>query len=256
MGAMASTRPPGAGSLTFAVSGGNPRVDLEVRADEDGTFVADVLTERSLAQPPPVRLGSFRGRLPAATVTALSAVAAASLGADASRGPIDVPPGAVVRLVSADGGTRVPAVGEEADLAALDRAIAEAAAGALEAPVSAIVAEARAGDGAAVLALTATGTEPFRLLLFASDIPGYWARTWIDTPEGQRHLEPEVVERLVAAGTVPDGATDLAPGSEAVLPLPEGSTTGSTGGFIVWRAGDGPERRIVTGSWSLAAPRP
>jgi hypothetical protein len=254
MGATPSTDPSGGRSLTFAVSGGNPRVDLAVRADEDGSFVADVLTERSLAQSPPVRLGSFRGRLPAATIDALAAVAAASLGPAGSAGPVDVPPGAVVRLVSAGGATPVPAVGEETDLAALDRAIAEAAASALGDPVSAILTEAREGDGGPVLALKATGTEPFRLLLFASDIPGYWARTWIDTPAGQRHLELEAVERLVAAGTVADGPADLAPGSEAVLPLPEGATAGSTGGFIVWRAGQGPERRIVTGSWSLAAP--
>ena len=147
-----------------------------------------------------------------------------------------------------------PAVGEETELAALDQAIAEAAAGALEEPVAAIVAEARHGDDGPVLALTTTGTEPFRLLLFASDIPGYSARTWIDTPAGQQHLDVEAVERLVAAGTIPDGPADLPPGSEAVIPLPAGAEAGSTGGFIVWRAGQGHERRIVTGSWSLPAP--
>ena len=239
--------------LTFAVSGGNPRVDLSLRVDEDGAFVADVLTERSLAQSPPVRLGAFRGRLPASTLDALEGVVAASLEPAAPPGPVGYPPGAVVRLVSAGGGAPVPAVGEETELAALDHAIAEAAAGALADPVAAIVAEARHGDDGPVLALTTTGTEPFRLLLFASDTPGYSARTWIDTPAGQQHLDVEAVERLVAAGTIPDGPADLPPGSEAVIPLPAGAKAGSTGGFIVWRAGQGPERRIVTGSWSLPA---
>jgi len=237
--------------LTFAVSGGNPRVDLALRVDDDGGFVADVLTERSLAQAPPVRLGAFRGRLPAPTLAALTKVVAASLEPAASSGPAGYPPDTVVRLVSAGGDAPVPAVGEETELAALDKAIAEAAAGALADPISAIIAEARDHDGGPVLMLTATGTEPFRLLLFASDIPGYWARTWIDTPSGQQHLEIETMQRLVAEGTVPDGPADLSPGSEAVIPLPDGSTAGSTGGFIAWRAGQGHERRIVTGSWSL-----
>ena len=51
------------------------------------------------------------------------------------------------------------------------------------------------------------------------------------------------------AGTIPDGPADLPPGSEAVIPLPAGAKAGSTGGFIVWRAGQGHE--LVTGSWSL-----
>ena len=241
------------GPLTFAVSGGNPRVDLSVRADRDGLFIADVLTEWSLAQTPPARLGAFRGRLPAATLEALEKVAAASVEAAGSEAPAGYPPGAVVRLVSAAGAGPVPAVGAEAELAALDESIAEAVKVALSDPVSAIVAEAREGDGGPVLGLTARGSEPFRLVLFASDIPGYWARTWLDTPAGQDHLAFEVVERLVAAGTIPDGTSDLAPGSTAVLPLPEGAAAGSTGGFIVWRAGEGRERRILTGSWSLPA---
>ena len=70
-----------AGPLTFAVTGGEPRVDLSLRMDVDGAFIADVMTERSLAQPPPIRLGSFRGRLPAATrETLASQVNTADLG--------------------------------------------------------------------------------------------------------------------------------------------------------------------------------
>jgi hypothetical protein len=239
--------------LTFGVSGGNPRVDLALRVDEDGAFVADVLTERSLAQTPPAHLGAFRGRLPASTLDALAAVAAASVAPAATSGPVGYPPGAVVRLVSSGEAAPAPAVGEETELAALDQAIAKAAADALADPIAAIVAEARDGDDGPVLAFRATGTKPFRLLLFASDIAGYSARTWIDTPAGQQHLDAEVVQRLAAAGTIPDGPEDLAPGSEAVIPLPAGSKAGSTGGFIVWRAGKGHERRIVTGSWSLPA---
>ena len=127
-------------SLTFAVSGGNPRVDLSLRADADGSFVADVLTERSLAQTPPIRLGAFRGRLPASTLDALAGVVAASLEPAAAPGPVGYPPGTVVRLVSAGGAPPVAAVGEETELAALDQAIAEAVTGALADPVSAIVA--------------------------------------------------------------------------------------------------------------------
>jgi hypothetical protein len=239
------------GPLTFAVSGGNPRVDLGLRVDDDGSFVADVLTDWSLAQTPPARLGAFRGRLATATLDELGSLARASIEAAASAGPAGYPPGAIVRLVSAGGAAPVPAVGDEADLSALDRAIAEAVGRALADPVAAIAAEAREGHAGPELALTASGSEPFRLLLFASDIPGYWARTWVDTPDGQQHLEVEVVEGLVAAGSVPEGPVDLAPGSEAVIPLPAASSAGSTGGFIVWRRGEGHERRIVTGSWSL-----
>lgn len=241
------------GRLTFGVSGGEPRVDLSLRVDPDGAFLADVLTERSLAQSPPIRLGSFRGRLPAETREALAAVVAASVAAGASSDPATYPQGTVVRMVSAGSAAAVPAVGDEAQLAALDRAIAEAVTSALADPVAAVVAEAREGDDGPVLALQGIGDEPFRLLLFASDVPGYWARTWIDTPAGQQHLEYEAVQALVGTGAITDGPVELAPGSEAVLPLPAGAEPGSNGGFIVWRAGKGPERRIVTGSWSLPA---
>jgi hypothetical protein len=239
--------------LTFGVSGGNPRVDLGLRVDADGAAVVDVLTERSLAQPAPARLGAFRGRLPAATLETLAAVVAASGERAAPSAPGVLPPGSIVRLVAAGGDAPVPAVGDEAQLAGLDRAIAAAAAAALGDPVAAIVAEARQGDDGPVLALTAIGSEPFRLLVFASDTPGYWARTWIDTAAGQDQLAHASVAALVAAGTLPDGPVDLAPGAELRIPLPAAATAGSTGGFIAWRAGRGFERRIVTGSWSLPA---
>lgn len=240
--------------LVFAVSGTSPRVDLALRADEDGTFVVDVMTERSLAQQPPARLGRFRGRLPASTLDALAGVVMASRArGPAAAGSVELTPGAVVRLIAEDGEPPVPAVGGEAALAVLDREIAEAAAGALATPVGAIVAQAREGDDGPSLVLTATGNEPFRLLLFASDTPGYWARTWIDTATGQEQLAYETVERLVAAGAIPDGSVDLLPGTEITIPLPSGAGPGSAGGFIAWRAGRGHERRIVTGSWSLPA---
>jgi hypothetical protein len=236
--------------LVFAVSGGSPRVDLALRAEADGSAVVDVLTEWSLAQPAPVRLGSFRARLPSSTLDALAAVVAASRER-ATPGPAGLPPGTVVRLVSAGGEPRVSAVGEEAQLAALDSAIAKAAADALADPIAAIVAEARMDDAGPVLTLKASGDEPFRVLLFASDTPGYWARTWIDTAVGQEQLAYEDVERLVAAGAIPDGPVDLSPGSEITIPLPAAALPGSAGGFIAWRAGRGPERRIVSGSWAL-----
>ncbi len=149
----------------------------------------------------------------------------------------------------------MPAVGGEERLAVLDREIAEAAASALANPVGAIVAEARDHDDGPVLALTSTGPEPFRLLLFASDTPGFWARTWMDTATGQEQLAHEAVARLVAAGAIPDGPADLLPGDAITIPLPSGAEPGSAGGFIAWRAGQGPERRIVTGSWALAPTR-
>ncbi len=238
--------------LTFAVSGTSPRVDLSLRVEEGGSFVVDVMTERSLAQPPPARLGSFRGRLPASTLDMLAAVVIASRDrGPAAAAPMELPPGAVVRLVAEDGGLPVPAVGGEARLAGLDREIAEAAVSALATPVGAIVAEARDDNDGPVLALTSTGPKPFRLLLFASDTPGFWARTWIDTPTGQDQLAHEAVARLVAAGAIPDGPVDLQPDDAITIPLPPGAEPGSAGGFIAWRAGQGPERRIVTGSWAL-----
>ena len=175
-------------------------------SEEDGGFIVDVMTERSLAQQPPARLGSFRGRLPASTLDVLAAVVIASRDRAPSVAPGQLPPGAVVRLVAEDGEPSVPAVGGEERLAVLDREIAEAAASALANPVGAIVAEARDHDGGPVLALTSTGPEPFRLLLFASDTPGFWARTWIDTATGQEQLAHEAVARLVAAGSHPGRA--------------------------------------------------
>jgi len=241
--------------LTFGVSGGNPRVDLAMRVEADGSAVVDVLTVWSLAQPSPARLGAFRGRLPTATLEALATVAAASR----ERGPSGLfagPPGTVVRMVSAGGERPVLAIGDEARLAALDRDIAEAAVGALADPIAAIVAEARTGDGGPVVALRAIGMEPFRLLLFASDTPGFWARTWIDTAAGQQPLDFEDVQRLVAAGAIPDGPIDLAPGSEVRLPIPAGAAPGSAGGYIAWRRGTGPERRAVSGAWVLPGTAP
>ena len=175
-----------------------------MRVEADGSALVDVLTVWSLAQPSPARLGAFRGRLPAATLEALATVAAASRER-APSGPFAGPPGTVVRMVSAGGERPVLAIGDEARLAALDRDIAEAAMGALADPIAAIVAEARTGDGGPVIALRAIGMEPFRLLLFASDTPGFWARTWIDTAAGQQPLDFEDVQRLVAAGAIPDG---------------------------------------------------
>ncbi len=242
--------------LVFAVSGASPKVDLTLRVQEDGSFVVDVMTERSLAQQPPARLGSFRGRLPAATLDTLAAVIISSRDrGPAAAAPVGLPPGAVARLVSAGEEAPVPAVGEEALLTSLDQQIAEAASSALADPVAAIVAEAREGGEGPMLALTATGSEPFRLLLFASDTPGFWVRTWIDTPAGQEQLAYEAVERLVTAGAIPDGPVDLQPGGEITVPLPSGAEPGSAGGFIAWRAGQGPERRIVTASWALAPTR-
>jgi hypothetical protein len=237
--------------LTFAVTAANPRVDLSLRAGDDGRFVVDVLTEWSLAQQPPAILGRFRGRLPPSTLARLAAVVAASRERDPGGAPPVLAPDAVVRSVSSGGESPVPAVGEASLLSALDREVADAVAGALTDPVAAIVAEARIGDGGPVLALRATGGEPFRLLLFASDTPGFWARTWLDTSAGPEHLEFEAIAGLVAAGAIPDGPVDLAPGAAIDIPLPPGAASGAAGGFIVWRAGEGPERRIVTGSWAL-----
>ncbi|MEI7742430.1 MAG: hypothetical protein WCK58_01635 [Chloroflexota bacterium] len=244
--------------LTFGVSGGYPRVDLALRVEADGSALVDVLTAWSLAQPSPARLGAFRGRLPGATIEALAAVASASRerALSAPSAPFAGPPGTVVRMVSAGGERPVPAVGDESRLAALDRDIAAAAAAALADPIAAIVAEARTGDGGPVLALRAIGTEPFRLLLFASDTPGFWARTWIDTAAGQQPLEFEDVERLVAAGAITAGPIELEPGSEVLLPIPAGAAHGSAGGYIAWRRGTGPERRIVSGAWALPGAAP
>lgn len=133
--------------LTFAVAGANPKVDLSLRVAEDGAFVVDILTERSLAQRPPARLGAFRGHLPAAVVEQLAAVVAASRAAAGAGPPPMLPPGTVVRLVGAAGEPAVLAIGQEGELAALDEAIEAAAVSALADSVAAVTAEARPGAG-------------------------------------------------------------------------------------------------------------
>jgi hypothetical protein len=239
--------------VTFSVSGSNPRVDLSLRAAEDGTFIVDVLTETSLGQRPPARLGAFRGRLQPETLERLAGVAAAARTA-ASAPPPELPLGSVVRLVSVGTEAAVVPVGEERDLAALDELVADAAIKALADPVAAVMVEARPSESGAEVAISASGTEAFRLLLYAADIAAYWVRVWADTPKGPAYLPYDDVVRLVTAGSIPEGTVELAPGETITIPLPPGVTRpGGTGGFIFWRAGHGPERRIVAGTWMLPA---
>ena len=244
--------------VTFSVSNSRPPVDLSLRAAEDGSFVVDILTQASLAQRLPVRLGAFRGRLAPETLARLVGVAAASrAAAAASAAAPTLPMGSVPRLISVGAESRVLAVGEERDLAALDNLIAEAAAAALADPIAAVTVEARFASAGPELAITASGTEAFRLLLYATDIAGYCVRVWAEKPAGDADLPVETVEDLVKAGSIPEGTFELAPGASVTVPLPPEVAgpvgAGTTGGFMFWRAGHGPERRRVAGTWMLPA---
>jgi len=62
--------------IRYAVHGGLPAVDLAVEVAADGAFLLDLLTEASLAQRQPARLGRFAGRLKPTLATRLARWAA------------------------------------------------------------------------------------------------------------------------------------------------------------------------------------
>ncbi len=256
--------------VRYAVHGGHPRVDLELEVAADGSCDVHVLTGWFPPQEPgPLRLGRFAGTLDQRTTSALAALvtgAGAEAPTGADTGPHGAqdggppPPGAVARLVAAASEAlhAVPGPAPE-----LDDAMVATATAALAHPVAGVeVTAGRAGHGTpdhagAFLRLTGLGTAPFPLLLSAPEPPGYWVRVWRDDPGepgGRVHLPAADVTALVAAGSIPSGVRELAPGSSVYVPLPgvDDDPTGAwTGGFVCWRAGTGPERRQVTGAWAL-----
>lgn len=233
--------------LRYAVHGGAPRVDLDLTITADAAVVVDVLTESSLPQRPPTRLGRFSGTVPAPVLDDLAAWAQ-----NARRLPeSQAGPSGVVRMLGTGTDPLLP-VAPDDHLAAIEQTLAAAAAAALATPTAAVEVGVDTGAGTERLAIRGLGSQPFRLLLFARDIPGYWARVWRDdsAAEGGRvTLRFEELEALIDRGDAPEGVIDLRPDATVTLPLPPG--TGTTGGFTFWRAGAGAERRIVAGTWAL-----
>jgi hypothetical protein len=235
--------------VRYGVGGGRPRIDLSVTVAADGTAEFDILSEESLPQSPPLRLGSFVGQIDAATTASLAGWAskAGLLPDDAV-----LPPGSVNRTVSlAEGPSRT--LRPEAVNDALEATLAAAATAALAHPAAAVeISAERAGE----LRIRSIGERPFRLVLFDGATAGYWVRVWRYDPQavdGRSWLGYESVAALVDSGHIPEGVVELTSSTAVVLPLPPGSA--DTGGFMFWRAGTGPERRLITGSWTISDQR-
>src|SRR5258708_13071530 len=124
----------------YAVSGGTGQVDLTLDIAEDGSLAVEVLTESSLPQRHPVRLGRFAGRLEPALVGALSEWAS-TLEASTSDDVGTLSYGTVSRLVSTG---RVSSIVADDIPRDLEEALATAAEQALAQPVAA--GEGRAAD--------------------------------------------------------------------------------------------------------------
>jgi hypothetical protein len=239
--------------IRYAVQGGSARIDLALEVAADGSAAVDVLTESSLPQGHPVRLGRFAGRLPADLLASLATWAGGEDTRAGMAGP--VPLGTVARLLTVGGQDSV-LLDPASVPAGLEEALAAAAAASLAEPVAAVeVGVAEAGQ----LRIHGLGTQPSALLLFALDVPGFWIRIWREDPSapgGQAYLPYEAVEALVKAGKLAEGPLDLAPGASLSLPLPapvqmQGEATNAEphGGFMFWRRGKGLERRLLIGTW-------
>lgn len=232
--------------IRYSVQGGSLRVDLALVVAEDATLVVEVFTGASLPQSPPQRLGRFAGRLPEADLATLAAWAPGAAAAPAPSTP--VAHGTVERYLTVGGRGPVSLAGAELP-PGLEESLATAAAASLDEPIAAVEISARSGH----LRIEGLGPQSLPILLFARDIPGYWLRVWREDNGRQEYLPYEAVEQLATAGDLPEGDVALAAGQHVAVPLPPGSpTTGATpatGGFTFWRRGQGPERRIVTGTW-------
>ena len=86
--------------------------------------------------------------------------------------------------------------------------------------------------------------------------PVDWIRVWrnVDSaPDGRVFLSAEQVQALVDAKELAEGPVPLKSGDSITLPLPvaeDGEATDS-GGFMFWRTGEGLERRLLVGTWTL-----
>jgi hypothetical protein len=239
-------------TVRYSVQGGSPRIDVVFEVDAEGSATVQVLTEASLPQERPVRLGTFAGDVPPGFVELLERWVPGVLDAArvAEQGP-QPPPGPVTRFLSADGGE--PLLVDPFTLPpGFEEGFAAAGAAALADPRSAV--EVRADFDESRLAIRSIGSEGFPILLFAEDIAGYFARCWRDDPtatNGVVGLDQAAVRALVEAGEVPDGPAMLEPGRTIMLPLPPAPVGDApmTGNFAFWRHGPGAERRIVAGTW-------
>lgn len=235
--------------IRYGVQGGSTRVDLALDVASDGSFLADVLTDSSLPQTHPLRLGRFAGQLPPEVLASLIEWATGPGGRDEMAAP--AAHGTVARLLTVGG--RDPVLVDGASLPeGLEESLATAAAAALSDPVAAV--EVGADDAGDQLVIRGLGTQALNVLLFDRGIPGYWVRVWRDDPEapgGRLFLDAAAVEELVEAGKLPEGPVVLGPGETLAVPLPPAGAAAAQpgGGFMFWRRGEGAERRLMIGTW-------
>ena len=233
--------------VRFAVWVPRPPVDLEISVAADGTCDVEILTDTTLPQTAPPRLGRFRATIEAPAAAALAEIAIGATAAGrAPGGPAD----SGAQLVAVFGGPLVPAPDIGFDQV---RVLMEAAAAALTRPIAAIEVAASQGASGIELVIRSIGTEAVPIVLFEGGNPDMWARLWRDDPsdpEGRRYVDRDILVRMVEAGRLADGTISLGPSDEVRLPLPGAGAR--TGGFAFWRAGAGPERRALVGSWTLS----
>ena len=237
--------------LVYAIHGGSPAIDISFAVEADGSCQVDVLTGFSLNQLSPTCLGTFTCRLAPPTLAVLRQWAEAVAFSEHQGHP----PGTVSLFLSRGGDPLRPVESEPP--AGLDASLADAAQAALSSPLSAIEVRAESGPKPSQLQLiiTAAGSEPFPLVLFDGEGSGFWLRLKRDDPVASGAGVVTTYEEilvLVGQGVIKQGVIELSPGESLSLPLPAGGENApTTGSFIFWRAGRGPERRILAGLWSL-----
>jgi hypothetical protein len=259
---MSAKKPAPRGSIVYALSSARPEVDIEFTVAPDGQLTVDVMTEWSLPQSRPVRLGRFAGHVTEALLERLAAVAKESAGQPAPDGwPMDTP----ARLVGERGEPLRPVIAASGSPEAMEGELAKAAADALASPIAAVETRAELGgrghrsgarpapdSGGGILVIRSIGSESIPLLVYEADT-AFWARAWRNdpaSPEGRVPLAYETLQALAAQHAIPTGVMRLEPGDSISIPLPEGG--GVDGGFTFWRAGPGPQRRPIIGTWTVA----
>src|SRR5258708_27968042 len=120
--------------IRYSVAGGTSQVDLTLEIAEDGSLAIEVLTESSLPQRHPVRLGRFAGRLEPGLVGALTEWAS-TLEASTSDDAGTLSYGTVTRVVSTG---RVSSIFVDDVPRDLEKALAVAAEHTLAEPVAAV----------------------------------------------------------------------------------------------------------------------
>jgi hypothetical protein len=239
------------GVIRYSVQEGSPRLDVTFDVAPDGFAAVQVLTEASLPQGRPVRLGTFAAKLDPAFHDALRGWVPALLQAAREAPQAAAPAPGVLRILSA--GSEEPLFVDPFSLPdGFEKGLVATGVASLAVPVAAVEVGADVAGGR--LLISGIGTEPFPILLLDESVPGYFARCWRDdpaAPDGMLGLDLAAVRALSVAGEVPAGPALLAPGDSLSLPLPPPPAGGEpqTGGFIFWRTGERGERRIVAGTW-------